>query len=429
MQIFNLKYLNNSQEVPKILYKPINITEDNIYFEKLIIGMEDTWSEGIWEYDKYDHVINRLDTGHHAENVQLYDFDTPINLLNKNIEESTKKLYFTTITEIDDEDYIEFFEIDLERRRQRSILGFTFDKDTFFYKKMEILAPGYILFRLSYDLELIDSDFFDSIYLLDVKEKKYYEIMDEAFNINSGNRILLGEKFDEQYIIIEEYYLEEDEQLEILTSEDVELAFDLPGDIKQEQLHVNSIKIIKLSDFIDQVKAGVENLEFQILDEVNKDGVIRIIGETEEAVYYKKEHYDFILKQKNDFVSRRKMGRTEIYKIDKASHKVSYIKDVDKISAIRTSDYFIYEIIENKDNVQIFNLETGEVLYTYKNKYSSLKIKQEVVGFKNSEYLILKVSSLKNEEIYKYEIIDCVTNEPIIIGDDILILDSYIFVI
>ncbi|MGL5257840.1 MAG: hypothetical protein ACRC76_12490, partial [Proteocatella sp.] len=201
MQIFNLKYLNNSQEVPKILFKPINITEDNIYFEKLIIGMEDTWSEGIWEYNKYDHLINRLDTGHHAENIQLYDFDTPINLLNKNIEESTQKLYFTTITEIDDEDYIEFFEIDLERRRQRSILGFTFDKDTFFYKKMEILAPGYILFRLSYDLELIDSDFFDSIYLLDVKEKKYYEIMDEAFNINSGNRFILGEKFDEQYMV------------------------------------------------------------------------------------------------------------------------------------------------------------------------------------------------------------------------------------
>ncbi|MGL5256595.1 MAG: DUF2118 domain-containing protein, partial [Proteocatella sp.] len=274
-----------------------------------------------------------------------------------------------------------------------------------------------------------DSDFFDSIYLLDVKEKKYYEIMDEAFNINSGNRFILGEKFDEQYMVMEEYYLEEEEQLEILTSDEVELAFELPGDIKQEQLHVNSIKIIKLSDFIDQVKAGVENIEFQIIDKVNKDGIIRIIGETEEAIYYKKEYYEFILKEKNDFVSRRKMGRPEIYKIDKESRKLSYIRDVDKMSEIRTSDYFIYEIIDNGDEVQIFDLEKGEILYTYKKKFSDFRIKQEVVGFKNSEYLILKVSSLKHEEIYKYEIIDCVTNEVIIIGDDILILDSYIFVV
>lgn len=428
MQIFNLKYLNNSQEVPKVIYKPINITEDNIYFEKLLIGMEDTWSEGIWEYDKYDHTIVRLDTGHHAENVQLYDFDTPINLLSKNTEESTNKMYFTTITEFDEEDYIEFFEIDLEKRKQRSILGFTFDKDSFFYKKMEILAPEYILFRLSYDMELIDSDFFDSIYLLDVKGKQYYEIMDEAFNINSGNRILIGETFEQQYILMEEYYLEEDEQLEMLTSDDVELAFELPGDIEQEQLHVNSIKIIKLSDFIEQVKDGETNLKFEILDKVDSDGVIRIIGETEDFVYYKKEHYDFILKQKTDFVSRRKIGRTEIYKIDKKSFDVTYVKDVDKISKIKASEYFMYEIIENKEDIQIFDLETGELIYTYKIRYEG-RLKQEIAGFKNGEYLIVKFTSPNDEDIFKYEVIDCLTKEPIIIGDDVLLLDSYIFVI
>ncbi len=428
MQIFNLKYLNNSQEVPKVIYKPINITEDNIYFEKLLIGMEDTWSEGIWEYDKYDHTIVRLDTGHHAENVQLYDFDTPINLLSKNTEESTNKMYFTTITEFDEEDYIEFFEIDLEKRKQKSILGFTFDKDSFFYKKMEMLAPEYILFRLSYDMELIDSDFFDSIYLLDVKGKQYYEIMDEAFNINSGNRILIGETFEQQYILMEEYYLEEDEQLEMLTSDDVELAFELPGDIEQEQLHVNSIKIIKLSDFIEQVKDGETNLKFEILDKVDSDGVIRIIGETEDFVYYKKEHYDFILKQKTDFVSRRKIGRTEIYKIDKKSFDVTYVKDVDKISKIKASEYFMYEIIENKEDIQIFDLETGELIYTYKIRYEG-RLKQEIAGFKNGEYLIVKFTSPNDEDIFKYEVIDCLTKEPIIIGDDVLLLDSYIFVI
>lgn len=428
MQIFNLKYLNSSQEVPKILYKPISITDDNIYFEKLIIGMEDTWSEGIWEYDKKNHTINRLDKGHHAENVQLYDFDTPVNFLSRDVEGSKEQLYFATITEIDEEDYIEFFEIDLEKRKQRSILGFTFDKDSFFYKKMEVLAPGYILFRLTYDMELVDSDFFDSMYLLDVKEKKYYEIMDEAFNINSGNRFLIGENFDEQYLLIEEYYLDEEEQFEILTSEDVELAFDLPGEIEQEQLHVNSIKIIKLSDFIDQIKAGEETLDFEILDKVDQDGVIRIIGETRGALYYKKEQYDFILRQKNDFMSRRKLGRTEIYKIDKFDLEVSYVKDIDKASKIRHGEIFIYEIIEDEENAQIFDLDTGELIYNYKFRYNG-QVKQEVVGFKDDEYLIVKYTSLSDDNIFKYEVMDTLKNKTIIIGDDILVLDGYIFVI
>ncbi len=428
MQIFNLKYLNNSQEVPKVIYKPINITEDNIYFEKLLIGMEDTWSEGIWEYDKYDHTIVRLDTGHHAEHVQLYDFDTPINLVSKTSQESTKKMYFATITEFDEEDYIEFFEIDLEKRKQKSILGFTFDKDSFFYKKMEILAPGYILFRLSYDMELIDSDFFDSIYLLDVKAKKYYEIMDEAFNINSGMRILTGETFDEQYIVIEEYYLDEDEQFEILTSDDVELAFELPGDIEQSQLHVNSIKIIKLSDFIEQVKNGETNLKFKILDKLDQDGIIRIIGETEDYIYYKKDYYDFILKQKNDFVSRRKMGKTDIYKINRYTFEVTYVKDVDKMTQIKPGECFMYEVKENTKDIQIFDLETGELVYTYEIKYEG-QLKQEIAGFKNGEYLIVKFTNPNDDDIFKYEVIDCLTNEPIIVGDDVLLLDSYIFVI
>ncbi|MGB5823096.1 MAG: hypothetical protein WBH44_03405 [Proteocatella sp.] len=428
MQIFNLKYLNSSQEVPKIVYKPINVAEENIYFEKVIMGMEDSWSEGIWEYNKYDHVIKRLDQGHHAENIQLYDFDTPVNFLSKDIQGSMEKMYFTTITEIEDEDYIEFFEINLETRIQKSILGFTFDKDAFLYKKMEILAPGYILFKLSYDMELVDSDFFDNMYLLDVEEKKYYEIMDEAFNINLGNRILIGETFEEQYVLVEECYLDEDEQFDIRTLEDVELAFDLPGEIEPEQLHINSIKIIKLSDFIEQVKGEVSHIDFRIIDKVDQDGVIRIIGETDDFVYYKKEHYDFILKLKTDFMSRRKVGRTEIHKISKENFETIHIKDVSKEADVKVNNLCAYEITEFEDRIEIADLETGELLFTYVIVHPG-KIVQEIIAFKNNEYLIVRVSKPENEIFCTYEVIDCYTKELIIHGNDILTLDDYVFVV
>lgn len=428
MQIFNLKYLNNSQEVPKILYKPINITEENIYFEKIIMGMEDSWSEGIWEYNKFDHAIKRLDRGHHAENVQLYDFDTPINFLSKDIQGSMDKMYFTTITEIEDEDYIEFYEIDLETRSQKSILGFTFDKDAFLYKKMEILAPGYILFRLSYDMELADSDFFDSVYLLDVKEKKYYEIMDETFTINSGNRILLGENFEDQHLLIEECYLDEEDQFDILTQEDVELAFDLPGDMEQKQLHINSIKVIKLSNFIEQIKNGKSHMDFEIIDKIDQEGVIRILGETEDSVYYKKEHYDFILKQRNDFMSRRKLGSTQIYKIDKDTFESTHIKDVSKNSDVKVNNFCVYEVVESKDKIDLVDLETDEIIYTHGIIYPG-KLVQDVISFKNNEYLIVRLSKPENDMLCTYEVIDCYTGEAIIHGKDILTLDNYIFVV
>jgi len=428
MQIFNLQNLNKCQEVPKIIYKPLNVTDTNIYFEKIVLGMEDTWSEGIWEYDKSTHVMNRLDKGHHAENVQLYDFDTPFNYLSSDIDGARDSLYFVTITEENDDDFIEFYEINLKSRLQKKILGFTFDRDAFLYKKMEILAPGYILFRLSYDLELADSDFFDSMYLLDVKEKKYYEILDDAFNINAGSRIITGKTFEQQYIFIEEYYLSEEEQLEMLVSAEVELAFDLPGDLETNQVHVNSIKSVKLSDFIDQVKSGAKYIAFDIIDEIDQEGIIRIIGHSDTSLYYRKEYYNFILNKKSDFVSRRKIGRSEIYKVDKETLERTYVKDVDKRTAIIVDNNNIFEIIEFDDRSELLDMETHKSKFTFK-KAPYKNVQYEIVDFKNNEYLIVMVSSEANDELISYHVIDVSTKEEVLSGSDILTIDNYIFVI
>lgn len=428
MQIFNLTKLNSSQEVPRVLYKPINITAENIYFEKIVIALDDTWSEGIWEYNIYDHNMFRLDQGQHAEHTQLYDFDTPVNTWNGKTEIENTKMYFATITEIDDDDFIEFYEINLESRVQRSILGFKFDKNAFMYKNMEIIAPGYILFRLSYDLDLADSDFFDNVYLLDVENKKYYEIKDEAFKINFGRRIIIGDNPENQYIVLEEFYLSEEEQYEVLTSEETELAFDLPGDLDPDHIHKNSVKIIKLEDFIEQVIEGKTEIGFEIIDEVNQDGVIRIIGETDTKIYYKKEYYDFVLKDKGDFVSLRKIGRYEVYSIDKETLGVSYVWDIEKNIEIKTNNNHIYEIRENSKDTVMIDLETNKEFYIYEKKHAN-KLKEEILEFLNNEYLVVKVRRYdeKSSEIYK--IVDAYTKETLIIGNDVLVLDEYIFVI
>ncbi|WP_028830148.1 hypothetical protein [Proteocatella sphenisci] len=428
MEIFNLENLNKWQEVPKIIYKPLNVTDANIYFEKIVLGMEDNWSEGIWEYDKLTHVMNRMDKGHHAENIQLYDMDTPVNYLRSDIEGARDNIYFVTITEEDDDDFMEFYEINLKSRLQKKILGFTFDRDSFLYKKMEILAPGYILFRLSYNMELADSDFFDSIYLLDVKEKKYYEILDDAFNINAGKRIITGKTFEDQYIFMEEYYLSEDEQFEVLVSAEVELAFDLPGDLEKNQVHINSIKYIKLSDFIDQVKSGAKHIGFEVIDEIDQEGIIRTIGHSDTSIYYRKEYYNFILNKKSDFVSRRKIGRSEIYKVNKETFKKTYVKDVDKSTSIIIDNNDIFEIIEFDDRSELLNMENHKSEYIFrKGRYENMTY--EIVDFKNKEFLIIMVSNGLNGDWITYHVIDALTKKEISSGNDILTIDNCIFVI
>ncbi len=172
MQVFNLTSLNVSQEVPKVLFKPINLTKDYVFFEKLLTGKDETWSEGIWAYHILTNEMHRMDQGQHVEFKELYDFDTPQIYWNGMSKIDPDAMYFATITELDEEEYIEFYEIDLLSGVQRNVLGFKFAKEELYYKSMDLLAPGYILLRLNFNPEYMDVEFFDEVYLIDVKEKK-----------------------------------------------------------------------------------------------------------------------------------------------------------------------------------------------------------------------------------------------------------------
>lgn len=426
MQVFNLTSLNISQEVPRVLFKPINRNGQFIFFEKLLTGLDDTWSEGIWGYDIETHEMHRVDRGQHVEYKELYDFDTPQIFWNGTSKVDPDFMYFATITALEEQEYIEFYEIDLLSGVQRNILGFRFEKDSFVYKSMDFLSSGYLLFRVSYEADFIDVDFFDNLYLLDVKEKKYYPIRDEAFKINIGSIIVTG-KGRNARIFLEECYLGEREQYDLLTSEEVELAYDLHEDIPPDQIYHNAIKTVTLNSFIKQIKSGVQKIQFDVLDEISAEGSIRLVGETRQSIYYKKQIYDFVLQAKGDFVSRRKIGSYEVYKIDKKTRKIEFIRDVHGDPEIKTNTERAYMIKDLRFHSKIEDFDSGEIVFDYKKRFVG-RAYEEIVDVVNDEFFVVHLDS-DDPKVASYMIVDIANDKMIVAGHDVLVLGDDLFVI
>lgn len=426
MQVFNLTSLNISQEVPRVLFKPINLNKEYVFFEKLLNGKDDTWSEGIWAYHINTHQMHRMDQGQHVAYQELYDFDTPQIFWNGTSKIDPDAMYFATITELDGEEYIEFYEIDLLSGVQRNVLGFRFPKEELYYKSMDLLAPGYILLRLCYNVEYMDLEFFDEVYLIDVKEKSYYPIYDEIFKISAGSLIVSGSG-ENARVFVEEYYLEEEEQYDILTSDEVELVFELPEGIDLDILYKNSIRTILLSDFVLQVKEGREKIELEIIDEMFKDGSLRLIGETDRDIFYKKQYYDFVLKERGDFLSLRKIGSYELYRLDKATLHKELVRDIHGDIQIKTSTQRAYIINESRFHATIEDAQTQEIVFDYKKRFVG-RAYESVAELVNDEYFIVNLRS-DDPKVASYMIVDVKTDEMIVAGHDVLILQDYIFVI
>lgn len=426
MRVFNLTSLNISQEVPKVLFKPININEEYVFFEKLLTGYEDSWSEGIWAYNLNTNQMHRLDSGQHVEFKELYDFDTPQIFWNGTSKIDPNAMYFATITQLGEDEFIEFYQIDLVSATQKTILGFKFPKDTLIYKSMDLLAPGYILFRLSYNEEMMDLDFYDDMYLLDVAEKKYYPVNDELFKINSG-QIFISGVGENARVFYEEYYMEEEEQYDFITGDDIELAVELHQDINEEEILNNSIKSILLKDFVEQIKSGTNRIEMQTYDKTEKNGSIRLIGETDRYVYYKKYIYDFVLRQKGDFLSLRNIGNYEVHKIDKNTMTTEFVRNVPIGEEVKTNTKRAYMMKETGFHVKIVDFDTEKVVMDYKKRFVG-RAYEELADLINDEYFIVHLDS-EDPRVASFMIVDAKNDEMLIAGHDVLVLQDYIFVV
>lgn len=424
MYIFDLKKLDNGQEVPKIVYRPFKVYNGNAYFEKIVIAKDHEWTDGIVEYNFDTHMLTRIDEGPHVDDPMMFDIEVPFTFEDIQVLKTMKSIYYSSTTEINSTVYIKFYEIDLDASVQRLIMSFSYRKDYVLYRGMELLTDGYIIFRITDSVEEDDSGFKDRIYLIDVAERTYYEIHDDIIRLSFGNKYVVWEPTPR--LIVEEHYISETEQLEILTLKDVELAFDLPDDVDEDYIHKNTIYQTPFRVFLKQVKTDSE-ITYDIIDDIYLEGSIRTVGETDKAIYYRKRIYDHILKNSTDFLARQMVGKELLMRINKLSLKTSVVGPYSYPSQYLISKNKFYCVQNTDEDIRLENVDTKKIELIYE-KRPELFINERIVSLVNNQTIILKVYPIGNVPDNNHLVIhNVVSGTDIHMADDIFVIDDYLF--
>jgi hypothetical protein len=425
MKIVNLNQLNQQQEIPKITYRPFKTYRDFIYLEKVASSLEQEWTEGIFEFSLESNEMVRIDVGPQVKDPFLFDMEIPFTL--SDIEKMSKhnRIYYSLVSQMNDEIILSFYEIDLDTRKQLLVLSFSYGVSEFDYLGMELLSEGFFLFRLSDTSP--QSGGAESVYLVDVSEQSYYLVKDSILCMTFGEKSVFESKKG-RFLLIEECYLSEEEQFDLLTSHDLELAIDIPNGMTEDFVHQNSILLIDFDLFLNEVKSGKESLSYQTLDSIFMDGSIRLIGENQKSFYYRQRVYDFVLKSKNDFMSRMMMGHEVIVELNKNSLNTRVVAKERYPNRLVVNDHGLFQVIQKEDCIEIVSLIRHKTIVHYQ-KHPGLYDSEEFVELAN-EILMIQCQS-KIHPLQEYiKLVDITNkNEIISIARDFFVLGDTIFTV
>lgn len=427
MKIVNLNLLNHRQEIPKIAYRPFKTYGGCIYLEKIASSKTQEWTEGIYELSLIENEMHRIDVGKQVKEPFLFDMEIPYVISDINKLSQHSKIYFSMTTETSQNTIVNFYEINLDTREQTPILTFSFAKGSLEYLGMEMLTDGYFFFRLNENGEDEMMDFFDIVYLVDVKERSFYRVHDPVIRMTFGDKIVF-DSAKKPYLMVEESYLTESEQFEFLTSRDLELAIEVPKEFSENFVHKNAVYLIAFDTFLEEIKKEVRSLSYDTLESIYMDGIIRIIGESRTCIYYKQRVYDFVLKQHNDFMSRMMLGNEVIIEFDKKSLDSKVIAKEPYPNSIFVNPKGIYKTVETDDRIEIFELKTQKNVVCYEKKadiYENETFEEYI-----DNYLMVRCSPEQGNSLECIKIIDTIeSNEVLAIVRDYFILDDVVFTI
>lgn len=148
---------------------------------------------------------------------------------------------------------------------------------TVFIEKNAFLPSEYLKYRSS------KSFLYKFSYLIDLSEEKLYFIKDVKFTIGARDYIFLTKIQGEMSVFFEEAY-REDWEKEFYYFKGL---FDNSKKIKEN----NSINFISMNKFVQSIKTGVDDLDFEVIDSIDKNGNLRYLGEDNEFIFYRKKFF------------------------------------------------------------------------------------------------------------------------------------------
>ena len=127
-------------------------------------------------------------------------------------------------------------------------------------------------------------------------------------------------------------------------------------------------------------------------------------------------------------MSLRQIGSYQVHKINKKTLEKTFIRNVHGDIEVKTNLNRAYTVTPQNKVIKIQDFDTDETIYTYKKRYIG-KAQEEVIEFANDEYLVIGLESTESLKTMRYMIVDAFTDEIIIIGSDVLLLQDYLFIV
>lgn len=231
-------------------------------------------------------------------------------------------------------------------------------------------------------------------YLIDLEEVRSYFIKDIKL-VLGGRDYLYKTSFKKKEVIFFEEAYREDWENEFYYFKGV---FDKNDKIKK----VSSLNFLEFKSFIENIKSGEEHLKFYVIDQIDKEGIVKYLGEDLEKIYYRKKFFE--------------TGIERIYSLNK---KQGYITEEDIIEHNKYIGDFYYntskrnifyeeEIGENKWLLGVFNRDCnifydkriGTVEDFIEDRYLITYYSEEYDGI-ISEYAVIRDIIEKKEVQYE----------------------------
>lgn len=424
MQIFDIKEISNNQEVPKVNFRPLKETESGIFFEKYVTSIEDSWVEGIFFYDKNLKELKKIEFGD-SVNPFKEIIEIPGTYEDIVAMESMDSFYYAVIKEDKKEALIDIYKMELDGFEQERVLSFSYDTEEFYYKGLELINDEYLIFGLGdEETEPLATGEADLAYLVDVNERKIYEILDKRFIMTSGMRMVF-KKDGEDYLMIEERYLEDEEKEQLLKDPEIELAVSYPEEFGDDFVFRNSINLISVSDFVNQIKEEKDKIEYEVVESIGEEGSIKVLGSTDQKIFYKKKTFSGPKDKFKTLFELRNQEKDLIYSIDIFNREVKFERELSPYSILTFDKDKAYEIKDEMSKIQVLDFPSSEKIFTYKKK---IKLHQESFYEINGKCLFVLKTLMKSPKGPSFiEIIDMEDSGHKIIRENIFIVGNTLF--
>lgn len=403
MTKIDLNIIKEFQEVPNVTIKPLRVLEDRLYFVKILKNSKDEqWIEGIYCYYNSKKKIKRLDEGIHTDFPYKFDIYVPFDEDDIQIYEDMGCIFFSTVIQNFEDDLfsIMIYAIDIETHEQINVFSIKYLPDEFCYMGFRMLSADYLMVELVNTLNDAVKEL-DKIYILDLYTKDVIELKDCSIKYSLG---ILQLSSDSKKIFCEEYYMYEEEEISILTTD----MYEVDEEVLDENIldvFKNSIKVLDFEKF-KEMSIKQDNIDMLEIDSICEEGIIRVIGTTKNYIYYKKSKHQDSLQNSKYLSDRILIGKEEIYALNKSDLSIEKVTNLEIGAILAFENDILNKIFEDSKTIKIVNVQTGNLDYIYKKEE---KI-EEFIDFIQNKYLLVKVNPNMPSKRYK-KLIDIETGD------------------